>query len=172
MRTTRSGQAAVMAVLVAATIAIGAAATEPTTKTPEKGTGGSTTPACLRCGATCDLEPICVCSSDTTKKPHVEYEVECERFCVAGCSSSPWPFGHRAAVECTSCVEEPCDCPGRVRTRKLLRKAMVDEEVCVVERSVAYLCGPCSGRGPAGCCDTKPVGPRPSWWSKLTPWWP
>lgn len=171
MRTTRSGQAAVMAVLVAATIAFGAASPEQT-KTSEKGTGASTAPACLRCGATCGLEPICVCSSGTKKKPHAEYEVECERFCVAGCSSAPWPFGRRAAVECTSCAEESCDCPGRVRTKKLLRKTMVDEEICVVERSVAYLCGSCSGRGSASCCDTRPAERRPSWWSKLTPWWP
>ncbi len=172
MQTMRTPQAALIAVLAAAVVAIGASAPEKAKETPSKGMTKAAAPACLRCGTTCDLEPICVCEPGTTKKPRVEYDVECEPFCVAGCSSSPWLFGRHRAAGCTSCVEEPCNCSGSVRTKKLLRKAVVEEEACVVARSVAYLCGRCSGRDAAGCCDAVRPECRPSWWSKLKAWWP
>jgi hypothetical protein len=49
-------------------------------------------PACMHCGATCGLVPICVCESGTKKKPKVEFDVKCEPICVAGCGSKPRPF--------------------------------------------------------------------------------
>jgi hypothetical protein len=49
-------------------------------------------PACMHCGATCGLEPICVCEPGTKKQPKVEFDVKCEPICVAGCGSKPRPF--------------------------------------------------------------------------------
>jgi hypothetical protein len=128
-------------------------------------------PACMHCGATCGLEPICVCEPGTKKQPKVEFDVKCEPICVAGCSSKPWPFGRcHERVSCTSCCEEPCRCPGWVRNCKKLKKETTDEEVPTIKRKVAYICACCSGECTAGCCEMTPR-PRPtSWWTRLT-WW-
>jgi hypothetical protein len=153
------------AILIATTVALGATA-------PERGAERTATQVCLRCGSTCDLEPVCVCTPSTKKKPKVEYEVDCEPICLAGCASRPWRVGHCHPVGCTSCDPEPCDCPSRIRSRKLLRKETTDEDVRVVERNVAYLCGPCAGRASPGCCDQALATPSSSWWARLTSWWP
>jgi hypothetical protein len=123
------------------------------------------TPACLRCGATCDLVPTCVCEPGTKKQPKVEFETTCEPICIPACGGWPWPFGgHGDRVGCVSCCREPCDCASRVRYRKKLQQETVDEEVPVVTRKVAYLCGCCAGKQ------------REAWWSRsfrgLTWWWP
>ena len=143
----------VMAALAAA-LAVGAAATPP---------------ACVRCGATCDLEPICVCSPGTKKVPKTEYDVACEPICVAACGSTPWSRGLRTPAAGCSCVDVPCDCPGRVREVKRLRKQTVEEETCVVERRVEYLCSACSGRTAVGCCGGKESRVS-TWWARLTDW--
>jgi hypothetical protein len=129
-------------------------------------------PACMHCGATCGLTPICVCEPGTKKQPKVEFDVKCEPICVAGCSSKPWPFGrcHDERVGCTNCCEEPCRCPGWVRNVKQLKKETTDEEVATIKRKVAYICDCCAGRCTAGCCEVTPR-PRPtSWWTRLA-WW-
>jgi hypothetical protein len=123
-------------------------------------------PACMHCGATCGLEAICVCKPGTTKKPVTEYETKCDPICVAGCSGPPWA---RHRTGCTDCPPERCRCPGWVRDRKTLVKETKDEDVCVVERSVAYVCAGCSGTGRAGCCDAaRSSGHQGRWWSA---WW-
>jgi hypothetical protein len=131
-------------------------------------------PACMHCGATCGLAPICVCEPSTKKQPKVEFDVKCEPICVAGCSSKPWPFGRcEKRVSCTSCCEEPCRCPGWVRNCKKLKKETTDEEVPTIKRKVAYICDCCSGECTAGCCGVEPRRQRlPSWWTSLTLWWP
>ena len=164
MTTIRQRHQATAAILAATMAALGAMA-------PEKEAGQKAGPACLRCGATCDLEPICVCTPGTKKEPKIEYDVDCEPICLAGCGSRPWQFGRRDPVGCTACGLEPSDWPGRVRNRKLLRKETVEEEVCVVERSVAYLCGPCAGRAASGCCGNAADTPAASWWWRLTSSW-
>ena len=164
MTTIRQRHWTIATILVATAVALGATA-------PETGAGRKATPACLRCGTTCDLEPICVCTPCTKKKPKVEYDVDCEPICLAGCASRPWQLGTRDSVGCTSCGPEPCDCPGRIRNRKTLRQEMTDEEFCVIERKVAYLCSPCAGRAGSGCCHAAPEAQSPSWWARLTSWW-
>jgi hypothetical protein len=128
-------------------------------------------PACMHCGATCGLAPICVCEPGTKKQPKVEFDVQCEPICVAGCSTRPWPFGRcEKHISCTACCEEPCRCPGWVRNCKKLKKETTDEEVPTIKRKVAYLCDCCAGRCTAGCCEATPH-PRPtSWWTRLA-WW-
>jgi len=129
-------------------------------------------PACMHCGGTCCLVPICVCEPGTKKKPQVEFEVKCEPMCVAGCGSKPWPFGQcHDRVGCTSCCEEPCRCPGWVRSRKMLKKETVDEEVPTIKRKVAYVCDTCAGRG-TGCCGDRCDHRQAGWWTHLTWWWP
>lgn len=150
----------IAALLLVATLSLGASA-------PGTQPGRS----CLRCGATCDLEPICVCSPGTAKESRVEYDVVCDPICIPGCGSSPWPFGRRGPMGCSGRDDGPCDCPGSLRNRKVLRKETREEETCVVERRVAYLCGPCAGRGVAGCCASQAAPRRPNWWEKLTAWW-
>lgn len=141
------------------------------------GDGGSKqddSPACMHCGATCGLEPICVCESGTKKRPKFEFDTTCEPICVPACGSHVWPFRARAAgTGCTTCCEEPCACPGRVRSCKKLKKETVDEEVPTVVRKVKYVCAGCGGRGTVGCCDVEQPRRRPSaWWTDLTWWWP
>jgi hypothetical protein len=128
-------------------------------------------PACMHCGATCGLAPICVCEPGTKKQPKVEFDVKCEPICVAGCSTKPWPFGRCGAhVGCTTCCEEPCRCPGWVRNCKKLKKETTDEEVPTIKRKVAYVCDCCAGRCTAGCCEATPHPRQASWWTRLT-WW-
>jgi hypothetical protein len=167
----------------------GAAASEKATTTP----GDSTTakaaakpqaaddktaspnhakPACMHCGATCGLVPVCVCEPGTKKKPKNQYQTTCEPICVPGCSTKPWPFGGwHDRTRCTSCCAEPCACPGWVRNRKTLKRETVEEDVPTIQRKVAYICDPYAGRG-TSCCDIERP-PRPSsWWSRLTWWMP
>ena len=128
-------------------------------------------PACRSCGSTCGLEPICVCEPGTKKKPKVEFGTECEPVCIPGCGSRPWPWGDRhPGGGCTSCCDEPCRCPGRVRSCKRLTKTTVDEEVPVIERRVEYVCAACASGGRPSCC--APPAPRPrGWWASLHSWW-
>ena len=164
----------------------GAAASEKATTTP----GDSTTakaaakpqaaddktaspkhakPACMHCGATCGLVPVCVCEPGTKKKPKNQYQTTCEPICVPGCSTKPWPFGGwHDRSHCTSCCAEPCACPGWVRNRKTLKRETVEEDVPTIKRKVAYVCDPRAGRG-TGCCGTGQQRAS-SWWSRLT-WW-
>lgn len=172
MRSLRPRQAAGVAALLTALLGTGWAAPATTGGTPERQPAKPPAPACLRCGGTCDLEPICVCSAGTKKIPTVEYDVDCDSFCVAGCGSAPWPFGRRKPVACGSCDESPGDSPGRVRTKKVLRKESTTKDVDVVERRVEYLCGPCSGRTPATCCGGGEPSRSAPWWTRLIAWWP
>lgn len=166
----RSRWWAVPALLAAAACA--AAADKPAEKPAGKPADKAPAPACMVCGATCGLTPICVCKPGTKKQPKVEFSTECEPFCVPGCSSRPWPFGshHAARGGCTSCCDEPCRCPGRVRSRKKLTKETVDKEVPVIDRSVGYLCCGCAGERPTSC--SEPPAPRQpaGWWTRLWPW--
>jgi hypothetical protein len=171
MTTVRSPRLLPAAAVAALGLAIAAPAAEKPQEKPAA-RAAAPPPACVRCGATCDLEPICVCSPGTKKVPEVEYEVECERFCVPGCGSRPWPFGRHERPACASCVAEPDTCPAHVRTKKVLRKESVTKEVDVIDRRVEHLCGACSGRPAATCCgDGRPSRPA-AWWAPLTAWWP
>lgn len=165
----RSRSWAVPVLMAAAACA--AAADKPAEKPAGKPADKASVPACMACGTTCGLTPICVCEPGTKKQPKTEFGVECESFCVPGCSSRPWPFGgHAARGGCTGCCAEPCRCPGHVRSRKKLTKATVDEEVHVIERSVGYLCCGCAGERPASCSEP-PAARQPSvWWAHLWPW--
>jgi hypothetical protein len=130
------------------------------------------TPACMHCGATCGLSPICVCEPGTKKTPRVEYDVTCEPLCIPACSHQHWPFGdHAKRASCTSCCQEPCECESRVRFCKKIKKETVDEDVAIVERTVKYVCDCCTGRCRGGCCGTKPRPQPPAWWMNLTWWW-
>ena len=147
-----------------------------TTKDPKKETAGDEKPACMRCGATCGLEPVCVCEPGTKKRPRAEFEVECAPICITGCGN---PFGPRTtctggcasvAGGCTTCGPEACECRGRIRVVKKLERKNVDEEVPTVVRKVKYLCDCCAGRCAAGCCGPAPRHRSASWWGRLLPW--
>jgi hypothetical protein len=128
-------------------------------------------PACMHCGATCGLVPVCVCEPGTKKKPKVEFDVTCEPICVAGCGSKPWPFGRcHDRAGCTSCCAEPCRCPGWVRNCKKLKKETTDEDVPTIKRKVAYVCDCCAGRCKSGCCGGGRARRSPNWWACLISW--
>lgn len=170
MPTSRSPRPLAVAAVTAIGLALVAAAEEKSKEAPPA-RPAATAPACVRCGATCDLEPICVCSPGTKKVSEVEYEVDCERFCVPGCGSRPWPLGCGRRPACASCVVEPGHCPAHVRTKKVLRKESATKEVDTIDRRVEHLCSACSGRTAATCCGGE--APRPAaWWTRLTSWWP
>jgi hypothetical protein len=129
-------------------------------------------PACMHCGVTCCLQAVCVCEPGKKKKPKNEYEATCEPICVAGCGSTPWPFGRcRDRVGCTSCCEEPCPCPGWVRNRKALKKETTDKEVSTIKRKVAYVCDTCAGCGAGSCCKDNREHRHATWWTHLAAWW-
>lgn len=116
-------------------------------------------PACMRCGATCGLTPICVCEPGTKKKTRVEFESVREPVCIAGCG------GHVQPTGCTDCCDEPCACPGRVRCCNRLRANTVTEEVPAVVRKVRYVCR---------CCESTCARPLPHThhlpWTILAAW--
>lgn len=123
--------------------------------------GDSGPPACLHCGATCGLTPICVCERGTKKKTRIEFESRCEPVCIAGCG------GPGSRVCCTDCDAEPCACPGRVRVCNRLRANTVTEEVPAVVRKVRYVCRCC-----AATCDGSPWHETHWHWTTLLRWWP
>ena len=136
----------------------------------KKAAKADTTPACMHCGATCGLTAICVCEPGTKKQPKVEFDVECEPICIAGCGSRPWPWGkcgNRGG--CTNGCQDRCRGPSWVLSRKQLKKETVEEDVPTIKRKVAYVCDWCAGR----CTGGAAVGPCPrlsSWWTRLG-WW-
>lgn len=144
-------------------------------KDPKKASSGDEKPACMRCGATCGLEPICVCEPGTKKRPKTEFDVECGPICIAGCGD---PFDRKGSPACTGCTgcthggPEPCECRGRVRVVKKLVRKTVDEEVPTVERKVKYVCDCCAGRCTAGRHEGPCRRGKTPWWSRLLAWWP
>lgn len=138
-------------------------------KSPEEGK-----PACMHCGATCGLAPVCVCEPGTKKRPKAEFDATCEPLCVAGCATKPWFLDWcHDRTRCTSCCDEPCECPSRVRWCKRIKREMVDEEVPTVVRKVEYVCRCCSGTCSARCCNAdRRIQPLLTWWTNLTRWWP
>jgi len=164
-------QGTILLVLVAVLVCTGAADKQADQK--KEDAHKESTPACMQCGATCGLQPICVCEPGTKKQPKIEFDTTCDPVCIPACGSHAWPFGGRAAkTGCTSCCEEPCACPSRVRFCKKIKKETVDEEVPTVVRKVQYVCDCCAGRCVAGCCDAEPRQGPPAWWRNLTWWWP
>lgn len=130
-----------------------------------------TTPACRHCGATCGLAAICVCEPSTKKQPKVEFDVECEPICIAGCGSRPWPWGKCGnRVGCTNGCQDRCRCPSWVRSRKQLKKETVEEDVPTIKRKVAYVCDGCAGRCTGGGGAVGPCRRLASWWTRLG-WW-
>ena len=162
----------IAAMLLVAVLACAGAADKPAEKKKDDGQKKDP-PACMHCGATCGLRPICVCKPGTKKQPKFEFDVTCEPICIPGCSSHVWPFGGREArVGCTSCCEEPCSCPGKVRYCKKIKKETIDEEKPTIERKVAYVCRVCSGAGQARCCGVDSPQQRAAWWWQPPWWWP
>lgn len=126
-------------------------------------------PACMVCGATCGLTPVCVCETSTKKKPVVEFEVDCDRICVPRCGGLPWPFSTRKPTTCVGCTTGCETCRGWIRTRRTLHTTQRHEEVPVVRRTVEYVCDAC-GQGP-GCCGGH-AAPRSAWPAWLPRWSP
>jgi hypothetical protein len=133
-------------------------------------------PACVQCGATCNLIPFCRCEPATRKKPKTIYESKCELVCEPAVGL----LGHHQPKTdgCTSCGAA-CG-PSRICKKKTLIKTVKEEDVCHVERKVGYLCRCCAGEC-GGCdndaCGAKPAGRRPplfswkpfTWLEQL--WW-
>lgn len=159
--------------LAVASLAADAGTKDDAARNPTAGDAG---PSCLRCGSTCGLEPICVCEPGIKKVPRAEYDVACEPICIAGCGSKPWCGRGCTEAGCTTCGPDGDDCPGRVRSRKTLRRETVEDEVCVVNRRVAYLCDACSRSGVTGCTAPGRGGSHPETRPGCTLWdalcWP
>lgn len=119
-----------------------------------------TVPACIQCGATCNLIPFCRCEPATRKKPKTIYESKCELVCEPAVGL----FGHHQPKTggCTDC-SKACG-PSRICKKKTLIKTVKEEDVCHVERKVGYLCRCCAGECD-GCdndvCEAKRTGRRP-----------
>lgn len=131
-------------------------------------------PSCMRCGATCGLRPACVCTPGTKTVPEPEFSTTCAPICIPGCGSRPWPWcRHGVAPGCTSCtdcVDEPCDCPGRIRQRKVLARKTVDAEKTVLNHSVGQLCCRCdpSPRPRSHACHSQ--APARGTWRRCLDW--
>lgn len=133
-------------------------------------------PACIQCGATCNLIPFCRCEPITRKKPRTIYESKCELVCepAVGLFGPPPPKPNG----CTDCGKT-CS-PARICKKKTLLKTVHEEDVCHTARKVGYLCRCCAGEC-GGCdedgCASKPAGQRPplcgwqpfAWLEKLWP---
>ena len=147
---------------------------KPSAKAASKdGSDKDAAPACMHCGATCGLRPVCVCKPGTKKQPRIEFDTKCEPICIPGCGGFPWLLRHRGApAGCTSCCDARDCCPGTMRYCNRLQKETVDEEKAVIERKVAYVCRPCQGGGTIGCCGSEPPRPQRAWWPSLPWWWP
>ncbi len=124
-------------------------------------------PACMHCGATCGLVPVCVCTPGTRKVPKTEYETICDPLCVPCCSGPPWKC-HHGITSCTACAAE---CPDAwVRQRKKLVVEKKDEEKPAIERKVAWVCRGCDAGTPVGCTGGGDASSRrASWWPSWLP---
>lgn len=131
-------------------------------------------PVCRVCGGTCHLAPVCVCAPATKKKMKTTYSMKCEPVCVPEPCLSHHGTGKRHATSCTGTSCDGSCGAASVRTRKLLQKTMIEEEVDVIERKVEYLCIHCADhRGGPTCSACAIVGPAAAtepWWKSLWPW--
>ena len=71
----------IAAMLLVAVLACAGAADKPAEKKKDDGQKKDP-PACMHCGATCGLRPICVCKPGTKKQPKFEFDVTCEPICI------------------------------------------------------------------------------------------
>ncbi len=128
---------------------------------PGTAPAGATVPACIQCGATCNLLPFCRCEPATRKKPKTIYESKCELVCEPAVGL----LGHHQPKTdgCTDC-RAACG-PSRICKKKTLIKTVKDAEVCQIERKVGYLCRCCAGEC-GGCdddaCGASSTGRRPT----------
>lgn len=124
-------------------------------------------PACMHCGATCGLVPMCICTPGTRKVQKTEYETICDPVCVPCCSGPPWKC-HHGVTNCTACEAE---CPAAwVRQRKKLIVEKKDEEKPAIERKVVWVCRGCDAGTPVGCTGGGDASPRrSSWWPSWLP---
>lgn len=152
--------------IVAMLVACGLAAGGNEERPPAK-------PACRQCGSPVHLQAICVCEPGSSKKSRTVYDVTCESICLPGPAGPPWKRDRSAGNGCTECGPTSCDCPGRVRHRKALQKKTVEEDVCVVDRRVEYVCAACLDAGEEGCGGPKPrvcTGSKRSRWLEAIGW--
>lgn len=151
-------------------------AQETTTPTAKAEPNKAAAAACMHCGSTCKLTPICICKPGKKKQPRNQFETSCEPICVAGCGSKPWPFSRtEAGLGCTGCCDGPGRCSGWVRQRKKLTNKTIDEEVPTIERRVASICQTCAGDGCAATCTAcgclAPSEHRAGgWWARFACW--
>jgi hypothetical protein len=104
---------------------------------------------CARCGCVAVTTKICRPVVEIEKKSKTVYEVESEEFCVPGPST-------RCGRDCTchACRlhgatygwQPGC---GTVRTRCILKKSSVEEEVPNYRWEIVDLCAACAGSNPA-----------------------
>ncbi|MFM8985864.1 MAG: hypothetical protein ACKONH_07380, partial [Planctomycetia bacterium] len=93
----------VAVVLLAWTPSVPAAESKPAAQEPKAAKQDSREqaererPACMHCGATCGLVPVCVCKPGTRKIQKTEYETTCDPVCVPCCSGPPWKCQRRAS---------------------------------------------------------------------------
>jgi hypothetical protein len=124
-------------------------------------------PACMHCGATCGLVPVCICMPGTRKIQKTEYETTCDPVCVPCCSGPPWKC-QRRATSCTGCEAECHD--AWVRQRKKLVAEQKDEERPTIERKVVWVCRGCDAGPSAGCTDGGDAASRRAgWWPSWLP---
>jgi hypothetical protein len=96
---------------------------------------------CDHCGCQSDCHKICRVVCETKKVPKIEYDCECEDFCVPGPSCRTTvcdECGNKKHVYTPGC--------GEVRTRtKLVKKETMEEKV-VYKWVVQTVCGNCESR--------------------------
>ena len=99
---------------------------------------------CARCGSDCPTCKICRAVEETKKVAKTEFECACEDFCVPGRSNlcgvdkSCDDCGN---VKCTRIWEPTC---AQVRSRRVLKKKTVEQEVKGFKWVVEELCDACA----------------------------
>ncbi len=147
-------------------IAVAVAFSLVVTNAPRIGRCDEPTHQCARCGSTCVTCKVCRPVEETKKVSKTEYECECEDFCVPGRSDF---CGYDKScddcgkVKCTKIWQPTCAC---VRSRKVLKKKTVEEEVKQTKWVVEELCDACAN----DCRPTEPI-PQPTiGTTKSKPW--
>jgi hypothetical protein len=112
---------------------------------------------CARCGSPCPTQKVCRAIAEKKKVSKTEFGCECEDFCVPGRSGFcgyDKTCDDSGCVKCTKIWEPGC---AQVRSRRVLTKKNVDEEVTVYKWVVEELCDAC-----ATSCDPSEPAEKPN----------
>ncbi len=100
---------------------------------------------CCRCGVECQTSKVCRPVEETKKVAKTQFECKCEDFCVPGKSNLcgvEQGCDECGNVTCTRIWEPTC---AQVRSKCVLKKSTVEEEVKVIKWVVEEICPACAG---------------------------